>query len=267
MEMMIRKANSGDIQAIKQMWAECFPDEPGYAEFFFDRIFKVECARVCEADGEIAGMIHVFPRTLLCGGERFSAKYIYGVGTKKSFRGKGIAGRLLESEMHSCDIVTLIPQNEGLFTFYEKNGFFELSQVFDELVLPQGKADLRKADLSDIEDINAVYEKHCDGFIFTERDRDTWELLMSEFEMLGGGIYVFDGGYCAVSVSDDGEYYIDEFFSSKTGKEQVCGFFGKSCRVRTAGDGKRLAVLRAVSEKGRRILASNTKRYINLMHN
>ena len=266
MEEIIRKAQKSDVPALEKLWSECFPDDKEYAGFFFENIFKLPSARVCEVDGEVVAMIHVFPRTIKTPEGEMSAKYIYGVGTTKPFRGRQIAGRMLEAEAKDCDVLLLIPQSESLFAFYEKYGFDVLAKVKKEEIAPDGKAEIRRAGKADIPYLNEVYERALGEAVFATRNEDTWRLLMAEHEFFGGGFLVFHGGYCAY-YEHDGKPYIAEFFSDAVTSSEVAGAFGKKCTVITSGGETPLAVMRPVSEAGKEALSKYGERYINLMHN
>ncbi|MBR3848625.1 MAG: GNAT family N-acetyltransferase [Oscillospiraceae bacterium] len=266
MEEIIRKARESDIPTLEKLWSECFPDDTEYAGFFFENIFKLSSARVCEIGGEVVAMIHVFPRTLKTPEGEMSAKYIYGVGTTKSFRGRGIAGRMLEDEARECDVLLLIPQSESLFAFYEKYGFDVIAKVKKEEIAPDGKAEISKATKADIPYLNEVYERELSESVFATRNEDTWRLLMSEYEFFGGGFLVFHGGYCAY-YEHNGKPYIAELFSDSTTPSEIAGAFGRECTVITNGEETPLAVMRPVSESGKAVLMKYKERYINLMHN
>ena len=264
MEEKIRYATQYDISPMKKLWAECFPKDVEYAKFFFENIFKLPCARVCEVEGKCVAMIHVFPRLIESPFGEMTAKYIYGVGTTKDFRGRGIAGRMLEAEAKDCDLLVLIPQGESLFEFYKKYGFSEICEVSKSEVLQKEKAPLKKANEGDIPYINAIYEKCLADYLYAKRDEKTWKLLMDEYEFLGGGFMVFDGGYCAYYKEGD-NVFITEFFSEK--RENVLGEISDRMSLTTKGSGTKLAVIRPVSDAARTILGEQRMRYINLMHN
>ena len=266
MEEIIRKARESDIPALKMLWDECFPEDTEYAGFFFENIFKLPSARVCEVGGKVVAMIHVFPRKLKTPEGDLSAKYIYGVGTAKSSRGCGIAGRMLEDEAKDCDVLLLIPQSESLFEFYKKYGFDFLAKVKKEEVAPRGKTEIRRATEADISYINEVYENALKASAFAERDDATWRLLMTEYDFFGGGFAVFRGGYCAY-YEHNGKLFIAEFFSNGATPSEVAGAFGRECTVITSEGETPLAVMKPVSETGREALERIENRYINLMHN
>lgn len=266
MEEIIRKAEEKDVPVLKALWNECFPEDTEYADFFFENIFRLPSARVCVINGEVCAMIHVFPRKVKTPEGVLDAKYIYGVGTTKASRGRGIAGRMLSSEACDCDVLLLIPQSESLFAFYEKCGFCELAKVKKEVVSPCGGIEMKDATQEDIPFLNEVYEASLQGAAYAERDCATWKLLMSEYEFFGGGFKVFRGGYCAY-YEQEGKLFVAEFFSDGVKASLVAGGFGRECTVITSGGKTPLAVMRPVSERAGEILEKTENRYINLMHN
>lgn len=262
MEEIIRKSKREDLPALKELWSECFPDDTGYAHFFFENIFKEKCAVVFESGDEILGMIHVFPRTINTPCGKLSAKYIYGVGTKKSARGRGVAGKLIDSEAKDTDILVLIPANEGLFEFYRKKGFSEICEIAKVTLPPFGKTPVRKATEEDIPYMNSVYENALCESLYATRDFATWKLLLAEYASFGGGFSVFSGGYCA-HYEKDGELIISEAFGENTDSID----FGREATYTTLGFGSKMAVIRPITERAREVLSVTQKRYINLMHN
>ena len=231
-----------------------------------EHIYKPECARLLRVDGELSGMIHVFPRTFVYEGEAFSAKYIFGVGTSKKFRGRGIAGKLLENENYGCDFLTLIPQDKGLFEFYKKKGFSVITRIGEEIIETGGKIPVRKATEADIPYLDEMYRQMCEDYIFADRTADDWKTLISEYEFLDGGFLVFDGGYLAYAPSEE-VIYVDEFASENVLSSEVCGVFEKLCKVRKPGNDADIAVIRPLTEKGKMLFEKDFNCYINLMHN
>lgn len=261
MEKEIRCAKASDIEEMRKLWAECFPNDTEYAHFFFDRVFKLSCARVCTVDGAVAGMLHSFPYDFATPDGILHAKYIYGVGTAKRYRGLGIAGELLQEEARDCDFTVIIPQSESLFKFYEKNGFTELFTVARITTAYGEKKELVRAGKGDVAAINAMYEKMCRGGIYPVRTPERWKTLIAEHEFLGGGISLFDGGYCVHYKNGDMQ-----------GISELCAAagsspFGYECEAIIPGGDVPIGAARLISERAREIFAKGYNRYLNLMHN
>ncbi len=266
MEEIIRHAKEDDIQSLKELWIECFPNDVKYSKFFFERIFKLDFARVVEADGKIASMLHSFPYGFATPEGVLSAKYIYGVGTSSEYRGRGFAGKLLQNEANSCDFIAIIPQSESLFDFYKKYGYTEIFEVSKKVAKPAGGIHLARAREKDIEKLNAMYEKLCDGCIHPIRSHDRWKTIIAEFEFLGGGISLFDGGYC-VHYEYNGKTEICELYSEDVPAESLAGAFAKECVITARGEGIKLGAAKIISERAKKVFLKGYGRYLNLMHN
>ncbi|MBQ7119840.1 MAG: GNAT family N-acetyltransferase [Oscillospiraceae bacterium] len=266
MEEIKNYAEKSDFRDVKTLWDECFPQFGNYVDFFMEHIYKAECARLMRIDGALAGMIHVFPRTFSSNGEHFSAKYIFGVGTSKKFRGKGVAGKLLEREACDCDFLTLIPQDKGLFEFYKKKGFLVITRICEETITEGKKKEVRLAKDVDIPYLNEIYENMCKEIPFAKRSADDWKTLLAEYEFLGGGFFIFDRGYLAYAPSEK-TVYVDEFASEYISPCDVCGIFEKPCKVRSVGNDTDIAVIKPISERGKTLFEKENGCYINLMHN
>lgn len=266
MEEIIRHAKKDDIERLKELWVECFPNDVEYSKFFFERIFKLDCARVVEAGGEVVAMLHSFPYDFSTPDGKLCAKYIYGVGTSKKYRGRGLAGKLLQYEASSCDFIAIIPQSESLFDFYKKHGYTEIFEVSKNVVHPGRTVSLKRACEQNIDKLNAMYEKLCDGCIHPIRSRERWRTIMAEFEFLGGGISLFDGGYC-VHYEYNGKTEICEFYSQDVSAEALAGAFGKECVITARGEGVKLGAVKIISEHAEKAFRKGYGRYLNLMHN
>ena len=260
MEKIIRTAKECEIEAMKKLWIECFPKDVEYSEFFFSRIFNLSSARVCVIDDSVVAMLHSFPYDFVTPDGVLSGKYIYGVGTKTEFRSQGLAGELLANEAKDCDFTVIIPQSESLFDFYKKHGFCELLYI-DKTVAKENPKALTRATASDIEKINEIYENSCRGFIHPLRTRERWETIMAEFEFLGGGIFLFDGGYCVAYKNGD-RLEMSELCPLSGGSP-----FGYDSIALGVGGNVPIGAARLISERAKEIFGKAYGRYMNLMHN
>ena len=122
---MIKKADISHKLQIAELWNEAFGDSVRevleYLEYLIDFFY------ICEEDGELNAMAAVLPVSF----SGMSGGYIYAVATRKSMRGRGLSTKLLEyiKKLDEYDFLVLVPQNESLFSFYEKRGFFAFSST------------------------------------------------------------------------------------------------------------------------------------------
>ena len=113
----------------------------------------------------------------------------------------------------------------------------------------------------DIAKINEIYENSCRGFIHPLRTRERWETIMAEFEFLGGGIFLFDGGYCVAYKNGD-----------RLEMSELCPLSGGSpfrydSVALGVGGNVPIGAARLISERAKEIFGKAYGRYMNLMHN
>lgn len=128
---MIRNATKDMLPQLIELWGECFGDSEEYSSFFFQNkmigtdVFQNQY--VYMTDEHIVSMLSVLPAVIIEEKEERLFWYVYGVATKKEYRKKGYAGRLLNhilaKAMEEDAAVGLVPANDALFGYYKKFGF------------------------------------------------------------------------------------------------------------------------------------------------
>lgn len=128
---------------LKEIWKECFGDEDSYINFFFlhqlesysvksEEIY-MESKKVYENqlvymdDDFPVSMLTMIPGLLAMPEGNKKIYYIYGVATKKVYRGRGYAAALLEQAFDIAQkdqaALVLVPASESLYTYYQRLGF------------------------------------------------------------------------------------------------------------------------------------------------
>jgi len=152
---------STQMQQIRSLWLECFPEEQSEdAEQFLFTRFKPEKMLCHNENGRVVSMLHIIEfintvhgntvsnttgssaksntegttKSSMEAATKSSAEnsykyaYIYAVATSKEYRKKGIAGALIEQAIDKCrkegfNFVCLIPSDNHLREWYKKYGF------------------------------------------------------------------------------------------------------------------------------------------------
>lgn len=145
-------AAARDVPALAALWQTCFGDPASYSEPILTHPeIRTFAAYV---DGTPAAMLCALPAALVdeCGGEAPCA-YLYAVCTHPAFRRRGLSSGLLafaEEALRragfSC--TALVPANEKLFEFYQKNGY--------QTVFYQKKYEIASGGVADIRPIGAA---------------------------------------------------------------------------------------------------------------
>ena len=108
---------------LKRLFLNCFDDTLGFVNMFFANHFVPENTVIAEKDGRVIGMAFLLP----CTAEEKPCFYIYGVCVAPDERKSGIGSALLKFAAEYAKSlgarVLLRPENESLFSFYEKAGF------------------------------------------------------------------------------------------------------------------------------------------------
>lgn len=111
------------LSGLKYLWKEAFEDTDEAIDLFFRTGFSEDrCAFTCE-EGQVVCALYWFD--CLWKGKKLA--YIYALATRKSHRGKGLAGALLTDthrllKQKGYHGVILKPA-EGLFPFYQRLGY------------------------------------------------------------------------------------------------------------------------------------------------
>ena len=120
----IQFAQDGMIGELKEIWKECFEDSDNYIDFYYKKRFQKENTLVYLLDDKIVSMLTMLPAQIQKEGKYQSVRYIYALGTRKAYRKRGYAKRLLEeAERKTKEPFILIPETKALFSYYRKLGF------------------------------------------------------------------------------------------------------------------------------------------------
>ena len=118
---------AADPTALIALWMEAFGEEKEEVLPFFRDIYPLCQAWTCMEGETLCAMAYALPHTLVTGKTHLPAAYLYAVATKKEYRGRGLASRLLgemEAALKEAGIagLLLVPANAELFAFYGKLG-------------------------------------------------------------------------------------------------------------------------------------------------
>ena len=126
MELIIRRAEERDLEAIADMETVCFPQDPWSYDAFYNEIVENDKTiyLIAEAGGEPAGYMGVW--------EILDEGHITNVAVHPDRRGEGIAKVLMKLLIDYCDNIfvrditlEVRPDNEAAIGLYKAFGFVE----------------------------------------------------------------------------------------------------------------------------------------------
>lgn len=204
---MIRHATAEDTAALAALYAECFPDSPGFRRRVFELIYP-NCETLVwadEADGSISSMVFL-PQLRLSDGR--TAGYIYALCTRPQRRGRGLMTQMLDAAHRLCaargnPLTLLVPASARLFETYARFGYAPLSFLnCFEVSAGNGPA-LRRAVPADFQRIDRIYRAQSPGQLRLVRPALLYQTLDALYGGNGGGFYVNDsGGYVFIDAED-----------------------------------------------------------------
>lgn len=127
MKAHCRLARPQDQGALACLWQTCFGDPVAFAEDFFRQTAPMTF--LADEGGAPVSMVCALPTQFIDeAGEIWPAAYLYAVCTAPGFRGRGLSTALLTFALDALRkkgvaYAALVPAEEGLFRFYEKQGF------------------------------------------------------------------------------------------------------------------------------------------------
>lgn len=123
-ESSIVFANETDIEAIEEIWHECFGDDREYIALYLSNRFETENMLVIHADGRPVSMLSLLPLRIIINGERRAARYVYAVATLPAYRKRGYASSLIRYAFDKYkEPLILQPASEELQRYYKHLGF------------------------------------------------------------------------------------------------------------------------------------------------
>ncbi len=231
---MIRLAQPSDFAAIRALWEECFPDESGFNDYFFARIFRLQNTVLLFDAGMLCAMLQMMPYTLRLGTETVPVTYIYGACTAIKARKRGYMAQLLHwsfaQDMQQKRMASiLIPQEPWLFDFYQKYGYQTAFFTQTYIVNPSAQQDVavRRCSIADISALQQVYQTAtAEKSLVLLRSDAQWQAQLDMFDALGAGVYALfaDGEVQAYAFlwEDAHEVWAQEWMSvSKTAEERL----------------------------------------------
>jgi len=188
---------AGREEEVLALWRECFPeDSEEYLGWLMANKYSAERCKALLIGGRIAALTHLLPLSLRLHGIKTPLPFLYGVGTLKEFRHRGLATKLMEQLMaeeraKGTRFLGLYPFNHG---FYKKLGY----GVLDRSALcsvPACEGEIQTVPLGPDVMLN-VFSAMAAGYDpAPERDETRCAQRISEWQSDGGLALDFGGAY------------------------------------------------------------------------
>lgn len=132
-KIKISYADKSHINALKEIWHECFGDSFRYIYFFFENRFDSCKTMIASYDGKTVGAAYLMPVKTYEYGVLKNGWYGYAIGILKEYRKNGIYAMMHEKIMNDInaknEFYILCPANQKLCEYYSSLGFTEFSYL------------------------------------------------------------------------------------------------------------------------------------------
>ena len=215
---MVRLAENSDFNFVKHLWSECFDDTPEFVDWNFSKNYTSRNTLIAESGGIPASALQLIPYAMKLFNSDISCRYVSGVSTLPSRRGKGLVRRLFGFALPymyrlGCGISVLFPAVNGM---YEKFGYRIIGERFEYIAsrLPSGTTEISEELFNKL---SFIYNREMsDKSFYTNRNRFDWERILADLISLSNGRVIFtESGYKLA--------YPDSQNEHKYIIEEVCG--------------------------------------------
>ena len=207
--MIIRSANSTDLDAIRHLWQDCFFDPIEYIDFYIKNRFEAKYCAVLEIDGEVVGMIHLLPCTIY---PEEKALYWYAAGIRSDKRNQGLFkkfAKAVKEKANELGFYNVCVPAPGLESYYQSLGF-EFPYMSSDVVIEKSDEN-SKITFEDGEarDFSCADFANFGNTIWSE---NAIQYAIDENKYCGGKVLRFkmdEKFYCFFAIKKENEFLIE----------------------------------------------------------
>lgn len=125
-EYILREYETGDIPALKSLWADCFGDKEAYIDGFFSLLPSLGTALSAVYEGRVCGSTYILEdMQLYLDGRTQPVALIYAVAVEAGCRRLGIGRELVQkavelAKKRGAEHIVTLPAEKSLYGWYEK---------------------------------------------------------------------------------------------------------------------------------------------------
>jgi len=227
---------SKKAKEIISIFTKVFGDDEGYIKMFLSKGVEENELYTFEKDNKIVSSMFCMPCNIIIDGFKHKCAYIYAVATLEEYRNQGISSALMKSTLEKLkeekyEAALLVPAEESLIKFYEKQGFentFFVDYKERTFFRPRNLVLFGKANLADEQDERNEFNR--DAAIYVAYDKKALSYREIENAYFGGESLSFflDGkkGH-AVCIKLGDTVYVQEltFQPEDFVLESICNYF------------------------------------------
>ena len=166
------KRNEETVNQLISLWKTVFCDDEDYIRLLVPYLPIFDCYVVKE-EGKIVSAFYLLPSEIKVGQRIYKGSYLYAAATYEEYRKNGYMSRLIKEAINGkeneLDFISLVPANDGLYSYYSRFGFEELMYNFRTKITCDGKNNEQSDFITDGERINSLRKSKFDFLhLFTD---------------------------------------------------------------------------------------------------
>lgn len=165
------------------LWQICFHEPRRYPNYFLNNYFRPQDCLVYRVSGQIAAAVYLLPARIASEGAQ--AHYIFAAGTKPPFRSRGFMASLLAyaalyGAKRGDRYSVVLPADQPLYSFYERNGYFDYYKIrsvhilrarLEQMASPQPSSGRVLADFSELNNLRNSFLSRRKGSVLWSGER------------------------------------------------------------------------------------------------
>lgn len=164
---------------LKELFKEIFHESDSFTDIIFEKKLSKSDIFTIKENGKILAFAYGIPCFYKTDDTLKNCIYIYGVGVRKEYRGKGYAKKIMDNisdfyKDKSIDFLYLVPATKELFFMYEKMGFDTVisltSREYDLSTLKSVEYEVKDGDLK--EDYKNFVKNKNNVILRSDNDND-----------------------------------------------------------------------------------------------
>ncbi len=212
---MIEFATKTDT--IRPLYRACFPGYEDFDNYYFKHIYRPQNTLVYKKENTIVSMLQMIPFV----SNKGKTLYLYGVCTDEHYRKQGLSTKLIQrtfelAKTRGFHSITLMPQGDHLFNFYQNLGFTESLRcaINTQATTNANGVLVSPLHYHDINTLLSLYATMKKGDFYIERNYNFYKWQI-DFYGTGARKYEKDGAIIGYSfgIHEDEHIVLEELIS------------------------------------------------------
>lgn len=159
------KRKDETINQLVDLWKTVFGDSEDYIKLLVPYLELFDCY-VIKKETKIVSAFYLLPSEIKIGSRIYNGRYLYAAATFEECRRNGYMSQLINEAINDkknqLDFISLVPANEGLYSYYGKFGFKPIMYNYESKIVCDGNNKTENDNITDGKMINILRKNKFD---------------------------------------------------------------------------------------------------------